>query len=249
MSTNNYTLGPGQCWAKQLDKSREFYSRKHSKVGYLEEEKSQHGCVRWALCKHLTSPCHEFVRGRLRGGHFRKYWTTLIVVIFDKQFLGTLFFRSLVFIFFGGGEERIQKLISTNFLAISGNFELLWFFQFWQKRIWYAIFYFFWGGGTKNSKNCFRPIFSPFHVNSNNIIFFHFWHLCFGTLFFREAGPKIPKIIYDQFSRHFRQFWTPLIFLGGKGLTTQKIVVDQLSPHFSEFWTTFFVGTLSIGMG
>ena len=30
-------------------------------------KKSQHGCVRWALCEHLTSPCHDFAYGGLRN--------------------------------------------------------------------------------------------------------------------------------------------------------------------------------------
>ena len=34
-------------------------------IGF-EEEKSQHGCVRWALCEHLTSPCHDLACGGLR---------------------------------------------------------------------------------------------------------------------------------------------------------------------------------------
>ena len=29
-------------------------------------KKSQLGCVRWALCEHLTSPCHDFACGSLR---------------------------------------------------------------------------------------------------------------------------------------------------------------------------------------
>ena len=30
-------------------------------------EKSQHGCVRWALCEHLLPPCHDFACGGLRN--------------------------------------------------------------------------------------------------------------------------------------------------------------------------------------
>ena len=45
-------------------------------------QKSQHGCVRWALCEHLTSPCHDFACGglweqriknsKVRGGGSKK---------------------------------------------------------------------------------------------------------------------------------------------------------------------------------
>ena len=78
-------------------------------------KKSQHGCVRWALCEHLTSPCHDFACGGLRGGrkvnkidkhssrdsiypnpkinfdqfsrHFKQFGTTLIFLSFDRIFV------------------------------------------------------------------------------------------------------------------------------------------------------------------
>ena len=34
-----------------------------------EEEKSQHGCVRWALREHLTPPCSDFASGGLEDYH------------------------------------------------------------------------------------------------------------------------------------------------------------------------------------
>ena len=34
----------------------------------------------------------------------------------------------------------------------------------------------------------------------------------YSRQFFLGGGPKSPKIIFYQFSRHFRQFWTTLMF-------------------------------------
>ena len=47
------------------------------------------------------------------------FYQLLIFVIFDNNFSGTLFF------FGGGGLKSQKKSFSTNFLAISGNFEQL----------------------------------------------------------------------------------------------------------------------------
>jgi hypothetical protein len=33
------------------------------------KKKSQHGCIRWALCEQLTPPCHDFACGRLEELH------------------------------------------------------------------------------------------------------------------------------------------------------------------------------------
>ena len=80
-----------------------------------QSKKSQHGCVRWALCEHRTSPCHDFACGKLRD---------------DIFFL------------------KAQKSFSTNFLAISGNFEQLWFF--WFLTIFFCTppkLFIFWVGG------------------------------------------------------------------------------------------------------
>ena len=35
-------------------------------------EKSQHGCVRWALREHITPPCSDFACGRLEDHHQTK---------------------------------------------------------------------------------------------------------------------------------------------------------------------------------
>ena len=37
-------------------------------AGHLpeEEEKSQHGCIRWALCEHIIPPCGDFACGGLK---------------------------------------------------------------------------------------------------------------------------------------------------------------------------------------
>ena len=73
------------------------------------------------------------------------------------------------------------------------------------------------------------------------------------------GGLKSQKIIFDQFSLHFRHVWKSLIisfltkkccappmlffFLGGGGLKSSKIIFDQFSRHFRQFWTTliFFI--------
>ena len=146
-------------------------------------KKSQHGCVRWALCEHLTSPCHDLACGGLREG---------------------------------GG--------SSNFLANSGNSEQ-----------------------PKTSKNHYRPIFSPFQAIFNNFDSFHFWQFFLGTLFL-TGGLKSQKIVFNQFSRHFRQFWTTLffpfwqnffrypIFLGGGGLKTNFLAISGI---FEQLWFFF----------
>ena len=57
------------------------------------------------------------------------------------------------------------------------------------------------------------PIFSPIQAIWNNFDFCHFYQFFVRPPpIFRAGGSKIPKIISDQFSRHFRQFWTTLIF-------------------------------------
>ena len=68
------------------------------------------------------------------------------------------------------------------------------------------------GGGTKIQKS-FWPIFSPFQAILNNFDFFHFWPKFFyGQQKKNVGGAKSPKIIFDQFCLHFRQFRTTLIF-------------------------------------
>ena len=106
-------------------------------------------------------------------------------------------------IYFFGGGLKIQKTFLTNFLAISPNFERLWFFSFDNKKIVRLANFF--GGVAKKFKNHFRPIFSPFQAILNNFDFFHFWQ----KKFVRPANVlggwlKSSKIIFNQFSRHFR---------------------------------------------
>ena len=103
----------------------------------------------------------------------------------------------------------------------------------------------FWG--AKKSKNHFWPIFSPFQAILKNFDFFHFWqnifvrppiilggqkksrnHFLYAPQFFFWWGLKSLKIIFDQFSRHFRSFWTTLIFF----IFDQKFFVCP--PNF--FW-------------
>ena len=69
-------------------------------------------------------------------------------------------------------------------------------------------------------------------------------------------GLKSQKIIFDKYSRHFRQFRRTLIFfifdkiflyapkfifLGGGGLKSPKLIFDQFSYHFRQFSTTLIL--------
>ena len=112
----------------------------HGLILLLALNKSQHGCVRWALCEHLTSPCHDFACGGL--------WNEIICL----------------------------DIVS------------------WR--------------GAKSQKSLSR-IFSPFHDFDcgglrNDVI-------CLDIVSWR--GAKNQKIVFNQCSRHFRQFWTTLIVL------------------------------------
>ena len=82
-------------------------------------------------------------------------------------------------------------------------------------------------GGAKKSKHHFRPIFSPFQAILNNFDFLSFLTNIFlygqQFYFFWGVGLKSSKIIFDQFSRHFRQFWTTLIFF----IFDQKMLSGQ----------------------
>ena len=61
-------------------------------------EKSQHGCVRWALCEHLTSPCHDFACGGLRNEIICS--DILLDNYFFSEWLYTFFFHFFfIFIF------------------------------------------------------------------------------------------------------------------------------------------------------
>ena len=65
------------------------------------------------------------------------------------------------------------------------------------------------GGRSEN-----HLLLSPFHAILNKFDFFHFWpkNLYGQQKNFGGGGLKVQKIIFDQFSCHFRQFWTTLIF-------------------------------------
>ena len=51
-----------------IDKNESF-AEKAARVAL--EEKSQHGCIRWALCEHLTPPCSDFACGGLEDHHHK----------------------------------------------------------------------------------------------------------------------------------------------------------------------------------
>ena len=63
------------------------------------------------------------------------------------------------------------------------------------------------------AKNWFRPIFSPLQATLRNFDVFS-WQFFFRyPIFFWWGGAKTSKNVFDQFSCHFRQFWTTLIFV------------------------------------
>ena len=135
------------------------------------------------------------------------------------------------------------------FYAILNNFE---FFHFWPTFVCTTSNYFiflFGGGQTLCLTN-----FSPFHGILNNFDFFTFdQNFLYDLQFFIFLGGG-PKIIFDEFSRHFTEFWTTLIFslltniflydlqfLGGR----PTIIFDEFSRHFMEFWTTLIFSLLT----
>ena len=71
----------------------------------LNCKKSQHGCVRWAQCEHLTSPCYDFTAGGLRGGG---------QIQLTNTFLGTL-------IICEGGKPKTIFSPFRAFLTIPNN--------------------------------------------------------------------------------------------------------------------------------
>ena len=82
--------------------------------------------------------------------HLRQFWTTLIFFHFWQKNV----VRPPIFIFFlGGGGLKLQKLFSTNFLAIACNFEQLWFL---------SILTFFFGGGGRGGYP--KIYFCHFHL-------------------------------------------------------------------------------------
>ena len=70
----------------------------------------------------------------------------------------------------------------------------------------------------------------------------------FSNFLLLKKGVKNPKIMFDQFSPHYRQFSTTLIFSFStkkfctppktffwKGLKSPKLVFNQFSRHFRQF--------------
>ena len=57
----------GKSTGKKDQGNFEFLQQKTKKE--KESEKSQHGCVRWALCEHPTPPCSDFDCGGLEDHH------------------------------------------------------------------------------------------------------------------------------------------------------------------------------------
>ena len=117
------------------------------------------------------------------------------------------------------------------FQPIFPPFQLVWdnfvFFSFRPIFVW----------GWQKSRNYFQPIFSPFQPIWDNFDFYHF-----DQMFFQKNLKLISdQIISEQFSSHFHQFGTSLIFVakfsssqiflgGSKNL---KLISDQFSRHLS----------------
>ena len=85
--TWRWTLNHQGMWVDNITISETFHdsylvllwcpiSRKsifqHKQTWLLINNKSQHGCVRWALREHLTSPCSDFACGGLEDCHQTK---------------------------------------------------------------------------------------------------------------------------------------------------------------------------------
>ena len=143
----------------------QFQKLKNAKCIYsfifaLEIEKSQHGCVRWTLCEHLTSPYHDFTCSGLRGrgisnqkNHFRPIFSPFQAILNNFDFLN--FWQQNLygpkFLWLGGGGWLKSSKIS--FVQFSCHFRLFWttlnnfdFSHFWQKIVVRPPI-FFWGGG------------------------------------------------------------------------------------------------------
>ena len=110
-------------------------------------------------------------------------------------------------------------------------------------------------------------IFSPFQIILNKFDFFHLWQKkCVRPqiYFFWGGGLKSPKLIFNEFSSHFKQFWTTLIFsfsttifctptnfyfFGGgpkKSKTRFRLIFSPFQAilnnfDFLNFWEKFFV--------
>ena len=60
-------------------------------------EKSQHGCVRWALREHLTPQCCDFACGRLEDRYkIRLYYTIMFINIRNFKGGGTDIYISCI---------------------------------------------------------------------------------------------------------------------------------------------------------
>ena len=104
--------------------------------------------------------------------------------------------------FFWGGAKKSKTSFSTNFLAISGNFEQLWFFFIFDKKNVYVPQIFFGGGGLKSSKIIFDQFSRQFRQFWTTLIFFHFWQKNFvppPIFFFFFGGGGTPKFIFTIF--------------------------------------------------
>ena len=135
--------------------------------------------------------------------------------------------RNLANIFFGTPFfKKIQKSVSTNFLANLGNLEQLWFLSF-LTNFFPQTPIFFRRVGLINSK-IFVDQFSCHFKEFGTPLFFSFLTNFFpnpyiflggGLKFLKNFSPfhggvaKISKTHFDQFSRHFMQVWTTLIFV------------------------------------
>ena len=87
------------------------------------------------------------------------------------------------FFFLGGGGWKVQKPFTTNFLAISGNFEPLWFFHFWKQNF-VRPPNFLGGGGSKVQKS-FSTNFLAISEKFEQLWFFSFLTKNYiGSLFF-----------------------------------------------------------------
>ena len=133
----------------------------------------------------------------------------------------------------------------TNFLAILGNFEQLWFFKnFWQSFFRYSLL--FVGRGGEGSKNCFRLIFSPFQAILNNFDFFCFLTIFLGTLSINCFWPIFSPFhailnIFNFFHLTTNipvPYFILFLFLGGgrEGLKNSNIIYEQFSAIFFFFF-------------
>ena len=94
---------------------------------------------------------------------------------------------------------------------------------------------------TQNGEEIYRFCFFSFLRISFQVPYFIF--------FWGGGGLKSLKLVFDQFSRHFKQFWTTLIFSFLKTFFRYPIfcggvltnLVDPFSCHFWKFWNIFLL--------